>query len=89
MKCAWGFTVADTWFFPARIARSSEPAVSHTISLDDCDSEVVEGGERFTFPSRCGNNFAFDARHLEQGDGKLVLSCEDCTERVRVLYEVA
>ena len=51
--------------------------------------ETVEGGERFTFPSRCGNNFVFDAGQLEAGDGKLVLSCEDCTERICVLYEVA
>lgn len=47
------------------------------------------GSERYYFPSRCGGEFEVDADDLEAGDGDLLLQCDGCTERIRVVYEFA
>jgi hypothetical protein len=47
------------------------------------DSEEV-----YYYPSRCGDEFRIDVALLEQGNGELVLGCDGCTEKVKVLYEM-
>lgn len=45
--------------------------------------------EKYYFPSRCGGEFEVEANELEEGNGDVLLQCDGCTERIRVIYELA
>lgn len=71
---------------------SSRSAISSSVSLADFSERQLAGSEdsaTYTYPSRCGSSFSVSAEELEAGDGDLVLHCDGCTERIRVLYAVA
>lgn len=73
---------------------ASHGTVSQTVSIDDfvtreeadADSERAEA---YYYPSRCGDDFRVGVEQLEAGNGEVVLGCEGCTERIRVVYEIA
>ena len=72
---------------------ASHGALSQTVSIDDfvtkdADSDL-EGGEIYYYPSRCGDDFKVGVDQLEAGNGEVVLGCEGCTERIRVVYKIA
>lgn len=68
---------------------SNMSAVSHIVSLSDFAAKDEDGIEKYYFPSRCGGDFEVDVQELEEGNGDLLLQCDGCTERIRVVYELA
>ena len=70
-------------------ASSNTSAVSHIVSLSDFTAKDEDGVEKYCFPSRCGGEFEVDASELEDGNGDVLLQCDGCTERIRVIYELA
>jgi hypothetical protein len=63
--------------------------VSHVVSLSEFTTRDTDTAERYYFPSRCGGEFEIGEEELEEGQGDLLLECDGCTERIRVIYEIA
>lgn len=81
LPCCYSTTVSSS---------SSNPsAISHIVSLSEFAVKDEDGVEKYYFPSRCGGEFEVGAEELEEGNGDLLIQCEGCTERVRVVYELA
>ncbi|CAD6570578.1 MAG: hypothetical protein CYPHOPRED_004007 [Cyphobasidiales sp. Tagirdzhanova-0007] len=65
---------------------TSPRAISQTVSLAEFFTN--NGSNEYRFPSRCGQEFMVDNDQLEQADGELILSCDSCSETIRVIYEI-
>ena len=72
---------------------ASHGAVSQTVSIDDFVTKDadrdLDSADIYYYPSRCGDDFKVGVDQLEAGNGEVVLGCEGCTERIRVVYEIA
>lgn len=55
--------------------------------MKDTDGNI-DSAEVYYYPSRCGDEFKVGVDQLEAGNGEVVLSCEGCTERIKVVYEI-
>ncbi|BDA42843.1 probable DnaJ homolog subfamily C member 24 [Coccomyxa sp. Obi] len=71
-------------------ALQKEIAVSAEVDLDDMASHTDATGEMclFTYPCRCGSNFAVSEAELSEHADNVVVQCQDCSLAIRVLYTV-
>lgn len=69
-------------------AVQKEIAVSAEVDLDDMASHIDALGTAclFTYPCRCGSNFAVSEAELSEDSDSVVVQCQNCSLAIRVLY---